>query len=362
MNGVAIIDRASAIEQTAQSLGVAFEAGEAPVLNRKLLAQSIRRTVFNAAPCAAHTLCSLVLTALAPLSDDEETLRTQIEDAIHDLIAAGDILEMRANSEELTVIVLRPAPPAFVMRLDGTFIIIGISGDEITPICQLPVRHHASGLRDVRVDDAQGCRAELLDLGLIELPERLWLNAPATMSAADFAALWRTQLPPEASPEVFDDIEILDKASSNSFYKGRWSPLRPKHTGIFVARRPQRFGAKLWCLVDVKSGTVNRFIDIQAKDSRTRDCDEAWRLQAALDALAGNPQQVRVSTTARTAILSFSAPLPAWASRRLNLLGEQVTLPRALLAFEIPIESIQSELRWLGESLWLVRNDEGEVA
>lgn len=107
---------------------------------------------------------------------------------------------------------------------------------------------------------------------------------------------------------------------------------------------------------------VQRFTDIRAKDSRSRDCDEAWRLQAAMDAAAGAPQRVKLAVNGPAATLSFSAPLPAWAARRLSFLGQQVPPSRALLAFDIPAESAADELRWLSEKLWLAQNDDGEAA
>lgn len=166
----------------------------------------------------------------------------------------------------------------------------------------------------------------------------------------------------EPRPEKIDGLEVLGNEPQTSFYRGRWTNLHQKHVGIFVARRPQRFGAKLWCLVDVRDGTVQRFTDIRAKDTRTRDCDEAWRLQAALDASSGAPQRVRVQACGPASLLSFSAPLPAWASRRLAFIGEQVDVPRALISFKVPMENIQDELRWLGENLWLVRSDDGGIS
>lgn len=362
MTVAAIIDRTRALDLTARSLGLTVPTDVSVVLSKALLAQSLRRTLFNAAPCSASTLSALVRTALMFLVDDPEALKEAIEDTIHDLIAMGDILEMRTDSASHSDILLRPAPPSFVARQDGSFIIIGIAGDEITPTHEPPVTHHASGLRSLRTADAKRCRTELLDLGLIELPERLWLHAPAALPAIDLITHWKGRLPVELKPETIEDLEILDTDSPTSFYKGRWTTLNAKHTGIFVARRRQRYGARLWCLAEVKDGMLQRFMDIRARDTRTRDCDEAWRLQAAMDAAAGKPQTVRVWEKGLSAILSFQGPLPAWAARRLSFIGEQVPLPRALLAFEIPKENAENELLWLEEHLWLARNDEGGVA
>lgn len=362
MSAVAVIDRTFALRRTAEVLGIAIAESEAPRLGRLLLAQSLRRAVFIAAPCEEQTARSLSLAALAPLTDDVAALKEQIGDTLQDLISMGDIFEQRTDLGERSEVILRPAPPAFVLRRDGSLLIIGIAGDEITPTLETPVVYYPSGLRSVRPADAHLCRSALLDLGLIELSERTWLHPPGTISAAEHVAAWSARLPTDLRPEKIEDLEILDTAAPVSFYKGRWCPLHAKHEGIFVARRPQRYGAKLWCLAEVKDGIVQRFADIRARDSRSRDCDEAWRLQAAMDAVAGTPQRVGLAVNGLAATLSFSAPLPAWAARHLSFLGQQVPPSRALLAFEIPAENAADELRWLSEKLWLAQNDEGGVA
>ena len=267
MSSVAVMNRSDALRQTALSLGILSAAGDAPALNQILIAQSLRRTVYIAAPCGAQTTRSLALAALAPLCDNPDTLNEQIDDALQDIIAMGDVLEMRSGSVGCSDTVLRPAPPAFVARPDGLFLILGISGDELTPALRMPVLHHASGLRSTRSTDAEQCRSLLLDLGLTELSERVWLHTPATASAAEHAAQWKARLPAELRPEKIENFEVLHGALPASFYKRRWSLLNTKHSGIFIARRPQRYGAKLWCLADVKDGLVQRFVDIHAKDS-----------------------------------------------------------------------------------------------
>lgn len=360
MSSVAVISSSQALERTFASLGLSDEAGKL-LPSKVLIAQSLRRAVFNAAPCPPQVLRSLVFAALSPIVQDADTLKAGIEETLENLIAMGDLLEMSTDIEGRRDVVLRPAPPAFVARRDGTIIILGVAGDELTPVRRPPVLYHESGLRCIQPDDVTVCRAELLDLGLIELSERLWLFAPAAMNAAELLAHWKSRLPVDAKPEKIEGLELLQPASTTSFYKGRWTTLHPKLSGIFVARRVQRYGAKLWCLADVKDGLVQRFVDIRAKDSRTRDCDEAWRLQAALDAAAGTPQSVRVSTSGSATLLAFSAPLPRWAARRLSFIGKLVSVQRALLAFELPTENAQDELRWLGENLWLARNEEEEA-
>ncbi|MEQ1930141.1 MAG: hypothetical protein ABL957_06355 [Parvularculaceae bacterium] len=357
MSGVLVIDRPTATALIAGSLGVPFRAGD--TIGRAFIAQSLRRAVFIAAPCTHRAVWDLAAAVLEPLADDPAALKDQIDQALEDLIAMGDLLEMREEPERETACLLRPAPPAFVRRRDGRLAILGVAGDEITPSLQGHIVHHASGLRTIDPEDADGCRALLMDLGVIELPERIWLHAPPAASASDHVKSWMAKLPGEAAPVRLDGVDVLDAGSPVTYYKGRWAALNSKHTGLFIARRPQKFGAKLWALAEVRGGVVQRLVDIHPRDSRFRACDEAWRLQAAFDAEAGHPQQVAVAIAGSIATLSFFSPLPAWAERRLCIVGKRIEFHGALFAFELPAASADAEVKWLADALWFTRAERG---
>jgi hypothetical protein len=358
MTSVAVIQRTDAIARLAQSLGLEEAAATLDASSNALIAQSLRRSVFLAAPCSTRAAKSLVVTALAPLSDKPDELEMRVADVLDDMLATGDLLEMRRESANGIELVLRPAPPAFVKRDDGTFILLGVAGDEITPRVQGTVFHRPSGLRTLTTRDVAACYTALLDMGLIELPKNTWLHGPATTTPNLFLEAWLARLPPIEHPQAVEDLEILDTASPSTFYKGRWRSLRDKDAGRFLARRPQRHGAKLWCLVEVHGGLVRRLVDVHAKDARVRDCDEGWRIQAAFDACAGAPQKMGVTVDGERARLSFYSPIPAWAVRRLSLIGERIKPPGAFFGFELPKQNLDDEIRWLEETLWLARNDE----
>lgn len=357
MSGISVIDRPTAMALTARSLGVLFSTGD--TMDRALIAQSLRRAVFIAAPCTHRAARDLVARALEPLADDLPALKDEIDQVLEDLIAMGDLLEMHEEPEREKGRLLRPAPPAFVRRRDGSFAILGVAGDEITPSLQARVVHHASALRTVHPADAEECRAMLIDLGVVELPERIWLYAPPEAPASEHVKSWLAKLPNDVAPVRLDGVEVLDTGLPVAYYRGRWAALNSKHTGIFITRRPQRFGAKLWSLAEVRGGVVQRFVDIHPKESRFRACDEAWRLQAAFDAVAGHPQQMAVAVAGSVATLSFFSPLPAWAERRLCIVGERIDFRSALLAFELPADSADAEANWLADALWLTRIERG---
>lgn len=354
MNNIKILSRADCLKYSSRSLGLP----DLQKLDNALIAQALRRTVFIEAPCSIRTVCSLVMNSLGPLTDEPENLKTLIYDIIDDLVNLGDLLEMRDEIAGETNLILRPAPPAFVLRRDGTFIIVGVAGDDVTPpqVNDFNLVYYPSGLRILIPSNTQSCRQTLIDLGLIELPMITWLRAPVSITADKLVKSWISRLPNDIHPEKIENFEIIDISNTTSYYKGRWQSLNEQHAGIYIARRPQRYGARLWCLAEIRDGLVQRFVDIHSGDARFRDCDEAWRLLAAMDALTGSPQQVRVVYEKEITVLSFTSPLPSWAIRRLSLVGERLKPHRALLQFSLPLHNSEEELHWLEESLWLTRD------
>ena len=352
---VAVIHRSEALKKLAQSIGLPETSASVDASSDALIAQGIRRAVFILAPCALQTLRAAVAAALTPLIGDPNQSEERIAEVIEKLLAIGDILEMRREGFEGTGLVLRPAPPTFVMRRDRTIILLGVSGDEITPVHDHIVFYRSSGLRTLTPADPVACRTALLDMGLIELPLSLWLHAPASTTANAFLESWRARSPVAGSPEKIEGLEILDTKTPTKYYKGRWRTISTIDAGLYLGRRPRRYGANLWCLVDVRDGLVQRFVDVHSKDARMRDCDEAWRIQAAFDAVAFAPQKVNVLSRNGKAVLVFGSPLPAWAVRRLTVIGELISVQGALLAFEMPQENMQEEFRWLEHMLWLSR-------
>ena len=85
MTGIVMLSRADSLQCVARSLGLPGPAN----LDNALIAQSLRRTVFIAAPCSARVACALVVDALRPLVDDPEELRMRVDDVIYILIAVS---------------------------------------------------------------------------------------------------------------------------------------------------------------------------------------------------------------------------------------------------------------------------------
>ncbi len=74
-----------------------------------------------------------------------------------------------------------------------------------------------------------------------------------------------------------------------------------------VARRPQAYGADLWCIVELDGGRPVRLLDVTSAGDLRRPSDIAWRIQMAQDALAGRRQVFRVARNDDTTFVESSS-------------------------------------------------------
>jgi hypothetical protein len=188
---------------------------------------------------------------------------------------------------------------------------------------------------------------------LIELSYDAWLKAPAQELALKHVASNDAALDSAQPSRDIPGLLLLDPERPVRYYRGRWVEPRA-HSGRYVARRKQAYGADLWCYVQVCEGHPERMVDLPRRGSRWRGCDDAWRLQMAIDAQQGEPQQFRLRMgPADSCVLEFFSPLPAWARRRWDAIGELVPSSGCLFAYRIPTREIEEERRFLRDTLWL---------
>lgn len=341
----------------AEALGVATDASQ------DLIKPALRRALFLLAPCSRADLIRFVAAPLAPFAISRESVETALEE----LIVYGDALEMRklaGDPWDAPPSVLRPAPPSFVQRDDGTIIILGVAGDypsALTPALQSRVVQ-AGPVRLLLVPDDDAPTAHLRLLGLAPLSEQAWLRTPKAESAASHRRNWVEQLETvrDAAGGI-DALEILDPERSVRFYAGRWREPSLSTSGIFVARRPQLYGARLWSIAQFVAGACHRLLDVYEDEERQRPCDIAWRLQMAIDVEAGHPQEVRVRQAGKVSALEFFSPLPAFAERRLALVGAKQPGEGCLFRFEMDPMRVATELAALQTHLWMRPVRDGEA-
>lgn len=352
-----VIQLTDILSLTATSLGIT-SAGSV----RDLLKPALRRASYLLAPSSAADLIRFVIEPLMPLGEVYE----EAEADLQDLIAYGDIFEMRrieGDPWDTPSVVLRPAPPAFVMRSKTQAFILGIGGDYASPLpADLSANLDDTGpVRLLDCPDDQDLAEHLREFGLTELNEQAWLRIPPAGSAAAHVEEWRIEV--DAAPanaSAVADLEIIDSARSPSFYSGRWRVPRSADAGLYVARRPQAFGGKLWCVVELHHGRPVRLLDLYPTNGFLRPCDQAWRLQAALDAIRGTPQHIAVSEDGATTHLAFGGPLPSFAERKLALVATKSRAPKTLFRFSSSTALLQEEIAFLQSALWMQPNHEGQ--
>lgn len=336
---------------------VGLSPGRFALESPEVQAAALRQAGSYLCPTGPRRLISVVTNTFAPLLSRGHVW--VLDDLLQDLTAFGDFVESRANDDPSGPTVLYLGAPGFVSLQNGEVILVGIRpdgqplvGEELSEL--IDYRGH---LRHLKPADPRALRQRLLDYGLLEHELRAWLKSPPVTSLGDYVATMESRLDERASGDVAG-VQILDPSSPVTYYKGRWRRPKANDSGRFVARRPRDYGADLWCFMRLRQGVVTHLLDLPTTNAY-RGCDEAWQLQAALDATNGTPQRAIVrSLGGDRSVIAFTSPIPMWHQRRLSLVGDPVSAPRALLAYSLPASQIGSEVQDLRGSMWLEVEEE----
>ena len=321
-------------------------------------AGALRRLASSLCPCTATTLVRGAVRPLTGLVDDFRSAKLTVEHTLEAMIAHGDLLELRDVEDESAhgvATLLYAAPPSFIVRESGAVMLVGVASDRLSPLSEdLEARiEHSNHLRRLSPRLGERLREALLECGLIELSHERWMRTPPCETPAQHLSRLDSLL--DAAPPSRDvpGLVILDPRQPVRYYPRRWTPIR-SHSGRFVARRRQAYGADLWSYVHLHKGNPGRLIDLPVHHSRWRACDEAWHLQMAIDAQRGEPQRLRLGSAAQgNSVLELFSPVPMWARRRWDAIGEPVTRPGSLFAYRFSATEIQEELEFARVRLWI---------
>lgn len=321
------------------------------------LAGALRRAASYLCPCSDATLVDAVVRPLRGLVPDLDKAEDLVQETLEAMVAHGDVLEQPEvlGDTSSARVLLYAAPASFVARQSGLVILLGITSDHLSP---LPIElgrriQHLGHVRRLSPSAGEDLRSELRQRGLLELTFEAWSKGPAREASAQHVAAHDRELDAVAPSRDIPGLLLLDAARPARYYRGRWVDLKAQ-TGRYVARRRQAYGADLWCYVQVNDGQPERMIDLPRRGSRWRGCDEAWHLQMAIDAQRGLPQRFRFTPSVGDAVvLEFFSPVPAWARRRWDAIGEPVASMGSLFAYQIPKAEIDEERRFARDTLWL---------
>lgn len=351
--------KADVLRLSRASLGLPAVADEP--IDDALIAALLRRAAGICCPCAPSTLASAVIPGLHGMAVDRDALARRVADIAETLLVYGDLLELsRVTIDDANVkgTWIFAAPPSFVEGPAGSVYLLGMAKDEITPLPEslLSRVEHNGALRALYPQPSEDLPAILHGLGLLRLSQSSWLKAPKAEPPAEFRQNMLKRLVSQPPSGSIADLSILDPELPATYYAGRWTT--PKHhTGEFVARRPQAYGAPLWGFASLSDGEVTRFLDFPLKNVPWRGCDTAWHLQMAIDHCRGAAQRFRVRNMAEGPSLDFFSPLPLWAQRRLTVMGRRIPPEKCLLSFLIAEADLPKEITFLKDYLWLTPDD-----
>ncbi|WP_310709503.1 hypothetical protein [Nonomuraea sp. 3-1Str] len=257
-------------------------------------------------------------------------------------------------------------PPSYVRKAPGQYLLLGVrpNGVQLVDESVGAVVQYERHMRLLSLK-AEIAPPQLHAAGLNEICRAHWLKHPGPDRALTIVDVMRQRLDEAAESGQIDGLTVLDPEMPVTYYRGRWRAVSNGDSGDFVGRRPQAYGADLWCLVRIEQGVPRALLDLPLDDPAAAGCDEAWRFQAAIDAVRGQPQLFRVRSTPgaeESRVLDLFGPVPGWAQRYLELAGTPVSRTAgALLCYRAPTSEIDELSAFFADMLWMHITLEGAV-
>ncbi len=339
---------------TIESLGL--DSSIVDLTSIEAAAALLRRAGGFFCPCPPSRLLRLCRDLLQGLGLSEDQEAELFETTLESLVAYGDFVESRDITRQSSERLLYATPASFVEVSHGYFLLFGITRDDdrswersLTNRIE-PVNH----CRVIRTSDSEGCRTQLQHCGVRRVAAESWLRMPDRLPVEDHVHKYDRALDDCVRAGSVDDLTILDFSLPVRFYKGRWTTPK-KHSGRYVARRPQLYGADLWCYVELDAGRLTKLVDFPLFEKNWRACDEAWHLQQAIDRMRDMPQRFRVRPVAASSEIAIDvfSPFPAWAKRRWDYTGKPVMSSGCLFSYCFSRSSLAEQKRFLEERMWL---------
>ena len=346
--------RLTAVEVHSNKVGeLGLDQTAFDLISVEAVAASLRRSASYLCPCTATTLVRAVADPLRGLVKETEDTRGVVRETLEAMIAHGDLIE-HPDIEDSTPgapVLLYAAPPSFVARESGAAILLGVFN--LTPKSVSSRIEYIGHLRRLDPNPGEDLSLELLQLGFTKISHQEWLRAPHGETPAQHLAHFDRLLDAAQPSGDVPGLSLLDAKRPVRYYPGRWTSVG-SHSGRFVARRSQAYGGDLWCYIEMSDGQPEKLVDLPLADSRWRGCDEAWRLQMAIDAIRGSSQLFRIdSNPAKSYVMKFYSPIPMWARRRLDSVGHPISIPGCLFAYWLAEAELAEEVCFVSDVLWL---------
>ena len=356
---LSILSTEEAASLAVHALGLPSEVIE--LTSPEGLAASLRRAASFSCPTSPSQLIDAVVGAIRPVSSPDGLSRDDVADLLDLMISSGDLLELRHHAGR-SVRLLYLGPPSYIERQPGEYLLMGVRPFG-APLVDSELSEHIElegHTRTVHLDSKMAAE-RLGACGLQQIDRERWVARPRAEAPQSLIERVAERLASAGASGEVENLVILDSAMPVKYYRGRWRSPKKGDTGDFVARRPQAYGADLWCVVRIQDGAPKRLVELPIDDPVVPARDEAWRLQMAIDAVRGKPQRFGVAPvgTAGAVVVKFFSPIPGLAERYLHLVG--LPLPDvtgSLFSFRVPNGAMVSLDRVLADILWLERKEE----
>jgi hypothetical protein len=352
---VSRLSREEVVRTSVRTMNLNADATD--LLSVEGLCASIRRAASFLCPTTPRQLVDTVLDAVSPLDNVGSVTRDDVVDHLELLISNGDLLELRQYTQRVTRQIFL-GPPSYVPKVSGNYLLLGVRpyGAPLVDDTLAAKLLHEGHVRTIKLDAATATN-RLSAAGLHQVRLDQWLHCPRMQRPSTFLNEYRQRLSAAGPAGQVEGLTLIDPDSPVRYYRVRWRAPKVSDTGDYVARRPQAYGADLWCFIRMKDGAPTALIDLPIADPAAPGCNEAWHLQAALDAERGQPQICRI-TTARDAhtsrILELFAPVPGWVQRHLEIAGTPVQRSNgSLFSYQVSTLAVDKITQFLTDMLWL---------
>lgn len=352
-------------DQALQSLREDLQLSQTPTASDgvALLAAVLRRAGGFMCPSPQAAILSAVKRALVTLPDMASELEEGLHEVFDALLVAGDFVDISSVStpegaENRSRIFC--GPPSFLVIGERAYL-FGVAPDDasfLTATLQAKVRFDGP-TRYLEVNPSADVASTLSGLGLRQHTEATWLSRITNDTPQTHLTHLLNRMERDGHPGQIPCVEILQHTAGLPLaYQQRWRAPATE-SGLYVARAPQEFGPTLWYIASLDQGHIERSMLLPLSGSGGRACDQAWRVQLAIDATSGNPARYSMREEADGYRVRLSFPIPLSARRRLLYLGGLNNVGTGQPGtFFLPRAAQQAAENFLRSSLWLERTDQ----
>lgn len=337
-------------------------SGSAATDDLAFVACLLRRLCGFMCPCPQRAILTAAKRSLAPLGKAAEPLIEQLAPVLDTLLVIGDVIEVSRVGGALfdeNRDWLFCGPPAF-LELDGRCYVFGIAPDD-APVLAGSLRHrlrHDAIMRFLDDDQDRRIGETLASLGMRRHTAETWLPRASGQSPQRLLEHLRNRLAVDGLEGEIPASEWLAHAGEQYMpYEPRWQPAIHQ-SGLHIGRATPEFGSRVWFVASLVGGQVERALVLPLADGSDRACDQAWRIQLAVDACNGTPARYRAWPVEDGMKVSVSFPLPFAARRRLVLLGGMRNHNANTGAFWVPNAAWPQAERYLQAELWLLNDQD----